>query len=87
MYALLHVLLCSTYGFSAHRAGKLKLVHSDIAVLRQQFLFLLLVGLLDKLNIDHPLITWVAANLHICNVSTKAMLVKEVKTFRFCDLV
>ena len=76
---------CSTYGFSAHWAGKLKLVHSDIAVLGQQLLLLLLVRLLGELDIK--LIDPGAANLHVCNVSTKAMLVEEVKTFCFCDLV
>ena len=76
---------CSTYVFSADRAGELELVHSDIAVLGQQLLLLLLVRLLGKLNIK--LIAPGAANLHVCNVSTKAMLVEEVKTFCFGDLI
>ena len=78
--------LCSTYVFSADRAGELELVHSDIAVLGQQLLLLLLVRLLGELNIK--LIDPGAANhLHVCNVSTKAMLVEEVKTFCFGDLI
>ena len=76
---------CSTYVFSADRAGELELVHSDIAVLGQQLLLLLLVSLLGELNIK--LIDPGAANLHVCNVSTKAMLVEEVKTFCFGDLI
>ena len=77
--------MCSTYVLSANRAGELKLVHSDIAVLGQQLLLLFLICLLSKLNIT--LSDQGDANLHVCNVSTKAMLVEEMKTFCFCDLV
>ena len=85
MYIFASGALCSTYVFSADRAGELKLVHSDIAILGQQLLCLLLVRLLSKLSIE--LIGPGSANLHVCNVSAKAMLVEEVKTFCFCDLV
>ena len=75
-----------TYGFSAHRAGELKLVDCDIAVLGQQFISLLLVCVLNKWNISQS-ITLEGTNLHICNISAKTVLVEEVKTFSFSDLV